>query len=564
MNRKWAAAWSVAGVLMAAQGASAQQATGAWHGTLVTPAGGLRLVVKLAPGAGGGLEGEMLSPDQAAKPVALGEVTAKDGQLSFAVPQIRGRFEGHWDAAKKAWVGEWKQGAALPLTLEAGDLAPGPVIEGLDGDWRGALPIPTGGKLRLVLHVRTGAYGTVANLDSPDQLSYGIGVAGLRHDGATVRFEVPAVRGEWAGSLTPDGKTLDGTWSQLGKSQPLALAQGGPAPVMTRPQTPKPPFPYRALDAKVDSAPGVTLAGTLTLPEGRGPFPAAVMITGSGAQDRDETILGHKPFAVIADALTRRGVAVLRLDDRGVGQSTGEFAKATEADFVTDTEAAVRYLRGRSDIDPRRIGLIGHSEGGLIAPQVANKDPKIAFLVLMAGPGAPMMEVLNAQRLALAPSMGVGVQQAAKMNAALSQVIAEEKSAKSPGEARARVLAVLHQVAPNASDAALETQAQMLTSEWFQGLANYDPGPALRRLHAPVLALIGSNDRQVPADQNIPVLRANLKGNPKATVLELPGLNHLFQTAPTGAVGEYADISETIAPSALKTISDWVVEQTKP
>lgn len=563
MIRGWAAVAVAGSVLMAAGGAIAQEAAGVWHGVLTTPGGALRLVVKLKRAAAGGLEGEMVSPDQTAKAVALGEVKAGDGQLSFAVPQVRGRYEGRWDAAKNAWVGAWSQGVSLPLTLEAGDLPPGPVVQGLDGEWRGALPIPTGGQLRLVLHVRTGAYGTVASLDSPDQLTYGIAVTGLTRDGQSVRFETPAVRGAWTGALTPDGKTLDGTWTQLGKSRPLALALGGPQPAVSRPQTPKPPFPYRAVEVKVASAPGVTLAGTLTLPEGKGPFPAAVMITGSGAQDRDEAILGHKPFAVIADALTRRGVAVLRLDDRGVGQSTGDFVKATETDFAADTEAAVRYLRARGEIDPRRIGLIGHSEGGLIAPMVANQDPRIAFLVLMAGPGAPMIDVLNAQRLALAPAMGVDVKQAAKMNTALSQALAEGKSAGSPDEVRARVAAVLREASPTASDVAIQTQAQMLTSEWFRGLASYDPGPALRRLHAPVLALVGSKDRQVPADQNIPALRANLKDNPKATVLELPGLNHLFQTAPTGAVGEYADISETIAPSALQTIGDWVVEQTR-
>jgi len=552
----------VAVLSLAASAAWAAPAVGAWHGALATPGGTLRVVVKIETAAAG-LTGVMLSPDQTAQPVPLANVAAKGDDLGFDVPAIRGRFEGRWDAAKSAWVGQWSQGLSIPLTLDAGDLPPGPTIAGLDGEWRGAIATPAGGQLRLVLHVRTGAYGTLASVDSPDQLAYAIPATGLARDGDKVRFEIPAVRAAWAGTLSQDGKTLSGEFSQGGQSRPLVLALGSPAEARARPQTPKPPFPYRVEEVSVASAPGVTLAGTLTLPEGRGPFPAVVMITGSGAQDRDETILGHKPFAVIADALTRRGVAVLRLDDRGTANSTGDFAKATEADFVVDTQSAVRFLRGRKDIDPARVGLIGHSEGGLIAPRVAAADPKIAFIVLMAGPGVPLLDVLQAQRLALAPGMGMALKDAEKSNAAMTKAVADIRSSKDHAEATARAVADFKAAAPNAPEAALKAQAEMLASPWFRDLIAYDPAPALRLLRIPVLALVGSHDRQVPPEQNIPALKAALKGDPKATVMELPGLNHLFQTAPTGAAGEYADIEETIAPSALKLIADWVVDQTK-
>ena len=559
MNRLLAA---IAALLFAASAACAQEAAGDWHGTLTTPAGNLRMVLRLKAGPAG-LTGEVLSPDQSAQAIPVADVSAKDGALSFTVPIVHGRFDGKWDAAHKAWVGQWAQGATLPLTLEAGDLPPAPRIAGLDGDWRGNAQSDSGANLRFVLHVRTGPYGTVGTIDVPDQLAYGLPVANLNRDGAKVGFELPLVHGGWSGTLSPDGKTLAGAWTQAGKSRPLTLALGTASGPRARPQTPKPPFPYRTEEVTVASAPGVTLAGTLTLPDGKGPFPAAVMITGSGPQDRDETIFGHKPFAVIADALTRRGVAVLRLDDRGFGKSTGDFAKATEADFVADAEAAVKRLRGRPDIDPAWIGLIGHSEGGLIAPRVADADRRIAFVVLMAGPGVPLLDVLQAQRLALAPGMGIKPEAVAKMNVALTKAVDDMKTAKDDADAKAKVVAELKEAAPGASDATLQAQAMMIASPWFRDLIAYDPAPALRRLRIPVLALVGSHDRQVPPEQNIPALKAALKGDPKATVMELPGLNHLFQTAPTGAAGEYADIEETIAPTALKIIADWVVAETR-
>jgi pimeloyl-ACP methyl ester carboxylesterase len=433
------------------------------------------------------------------------------------------------------------------------------VVKGLDGRWEGAITSPGGAKVRLVLRVDTGPYGTIANLDSPDQLAYGIRLGGLTSSHGVVTFTAAAVHGAYSGVLSPDGKTISGTWTQRGSGRPLAFTRQAAVQPTARPQTPKPPFPYRALEVSVQSTPGVTLAGTLTEPKGEGPFPAALLITGSGPQDRDETILGHKPFAVLADALTRRGIVVLRLDDRGFGKSTGDFATATEADFVADAQAAVRWLRARPEIEPGKVGLIGHSEGGIIAPKVAAKDPKIAFVVMMAGPGAPMSDVMAAQRLALGPSMGMDAKTLEKINAAIARELAGMKGARSSEEAKARALAVLKADFPQLPQASLEAQASQLSSDWFRDLMAYDPAPTLGKLRMPVLAVIGSKDRQVPPDLNLPALRAALKADPKAKVLELPGLNHLFQTAPTGAPGEYADIEETIAPVALKTIGDWVV-----
>jgi pimeloyl-ACP methyl ester carboxylesterase len=310
----------------------------------------------------------------------------------------------------------------------------------------------------------------------------------------------------------------------------------------------------------VDSAPGVKLAGTLSLPQGKGPFPAVVMITGSGAQDRDETILGHKPFAVIADRLTRDGIAVLRVDDRGFAKSTGNFSTATDDDFAIDAAANVAFLRTRPDIDPARIGLIGHSEGGIVAPKVAVKDPKIAFIVLMAGPGVPLSEVLRAQRAQLMPAMGQTTEEIQKSQTLLDHIVLAMRGAKDEGEAKARALQVIK--AEGGDLARSDVQAQMLaarvSSGWMRDLLDYDPRPTLARVKCPILAVNGSKDGQVPPGQNLPAIRQATQGNPDVTIQELPGLNHLFQTAKTGAVGEYADIEETVAPIALDAMSSWI------
>lgn len=334
------------------------------------------------------------------------------------------------------------------------------------------------------------------------------------------------------------------------------MATSGPK----RPQTPKPPFPYRTEEVVVQSAPGVRLAGTLTLPQGKGPFPAAVMITGSGAQDRDETILGHKPFAVIADRLTRDGIAVLRVDDRGFAGSTGDFASATDDDFAVDAASNVAFLRSRPDIDPARIGLIGHSEGGLVAPKVAAKDTKIAFIVLMAGPGVPLSEVLKLQRAKLAPAMGQNPEQIRRLQDLLDHVDAAMRGAKDEAEANSRAVTVIKAEGGDLvrQPGAAESLAAQLSSGWMRDLVDYDPAPTLAKVRCPILALNGSKDGQVPPEQNLPAIRAATRANPDVTIVELPGLNHLFQTANTGAVGEYADIEETIAPIALDTMSAWI------
>jgi pimeloyl-ACP methyl ester carboxylesterase len=550
----------------AAGAAGAQEAAGDWHGVLATPQGELRLGLTIKPKAGGGYEGSVSSPDQGPGERPLDSVTVEDGTLKFAMARVGATYAGQWDPAAKAWVGQFTQGVAIPLTLTAGKPEPLPVVAGLDGDWAASLTLPTGSTQRLVLHVRTGAGGTAATMDLPDQLAYGAPVRPIARVGQKITLEMKATKGIFEGVLSADGKTIEGTWAGQAYTGPLtftarAIQTGGPR----RPQTPKPPFPYRAEEVSVPSAPGVTLAGTLTLPQGKGPFPAVVMITGSGAQDRDENIFGHRPFAVIADRLTRNGVAVLRVDDRGFAKSTGNFAAATDDDFAVDTAAQVAFLRKRADIDPARIGLIGHSEGGLVAPKVAAKDPKVAFIVLMAGPGVPLGEVLRAQRQALGPAMGVSAEQLRRSQALVDHVDAAMRGAKDDADAEARALTVIRAEAGDLAPtpAIQQLAAKQFASGWMRTLTDYDPGPTLAKVKCPILALNGSKDGQVPPDQNLPAIRAATKANRDVTIVELPNLNHLFQTAKTGAVGEYADIEETVAPIALDTMTDWIVKHTR-
>ena len=294
-----------------------------------------------------------------------------------------------------------------------------------------------------------------------------------------------------------------------------------------------------------------------------------VLISGSGPNTRNEPLVGHQVFLVLADYLTRHGIAVLRYDKRGTGASGGDYGKATTLDFAGDAEAAAAYLRSRQEIDPTRVGLIGHSEGGLIAPIVAVKDPKIAFIVLMAGPGVDGVDILMEQGRLISKAMGLTDAQADKGGAVRKQFFDIARTEKDPQVAAAKLKAVADAWA-KANDVepqAIELQASLVNSDWFRFFYDYDPAVTLRQVRGPVLALIGSKDLQVPAAQNLPPIRAALAHDRDAVVEELPDLNHLFQTAKTGSPGEYAQIEETIAPIALETITGWILKhdgQAKP
>jgi pimeloyl-ACP methyl ester carboxylesterase len=348
----------------------------------------------------------------------------------------------------------------------------------------------------------------------------------------------------------------------FGGLAPSARAQPAPgaAAAPQRPQTPRPPFPYKAQDVVIPGAGDARLAGTLTIPAGAGPFPAVLLINGSGPNDRDETILGHKPFLVIADALTRRGVMVLRLDKRGVGASTGGSPDLTTADYAADARAALAWLRRRPEAAAGRLGLLGHSEGAEIAPMLAADDPKVAFLVLLAAPAVPGDQLLLAQSRALLEAQGAPADRVLAAARANRDIYAIAKSDLPEDEAYDQVMARLKEAGAPAT--AVAAMARQGLSPWVRWFLRHDPRPALAKVRCPVLALYGSKDLQVVPVQNVPELRAALKADPQATVTDLPGLNHLFQTADTGSPRDYGQIQETIAPAALALIVDWVVRTT--
>jgi fermentation-respiration switch protein FrsA (DUF1100 family) len=452
----------------------------------------------------------------------------------------------------------WLAGLLLTLSLPAAAQ-----VNSLDGDWDGALPVAGGARLRLGLHVEGHDNSSKAVLTSLDQGNAQIQAA-IARDGDTVTLDFPTVHAGFKGVLSKDGKSLDGAWTQVTVTllNFTRRAEGATAPAARRrPQEPRPPLPYHSEAVTFAGPSGVTLAGTLTTPDGAGPFPAVVLVQGSGPHDRDETLMGHKPFLVLADALTRRGIAVLRADKRGVGKSTGDYAGATSNDFAADTQASIAYLKSLKSIDAKRIGLIGHSEGGLIAPMVAAKDRSVAFIVLLAGPGLKGAEIMRMQRRLIGQAMGATPQALDQSEAMAKKLSDIAVAAKDSDAARIQMMDVLS-AAGVPTERAIATAGQ-LSAPWFRFFLSYDPAPALRQVTCPVLAINGALDLQVPPKEDLAAIKTALASNRDVTVAELPGLNHLFQTAKTGAPSEYGEIEETMSPAALAVIGDWIVQRTR-
>lgn len=442
-------------------------------------------------------------------------------------------------------------GALLAAALWLGAQTPS-----FEGTWAGTIDTGVQGKLRLQLHVTRNADGTLkSTFDSLDQGAASIPVTETAAEGRAFRFRIGSAI-SYTGVLSDDGKEIRGVFKQVAQL-PLVLTKVDKPVALKRPQEPARPYPYKEEEVSFENkaAPGVVLAGTLTTPAGAGPHPAVVLISGSGPQDRDEALMGHRPFLVLADHLTRAGIAVLRYDDRGIAKSKGDFRAATSEDFATDAVAAVAFLKGRPEIDAARIGLAGHSEGGLIAPMVAVRTGGVAFLVLIAGPGVTGEQILYEQGQAILKAQGMpeGVlRQQLEMQKKMFAILRAEKD---PGEAEKQLRALFPPGAPEAGE-----RVKNLTAPWMRFFLFYDPAETLAKVKVPVLAIFGELDLQVLPSQNLPVVAAALEraGNGDYTVAKLPRLNHLFQTAKTGAVSEYGQIEETMSPLALETISGWI------
>lgn len=409
-----------------------------------------------------------------------------------------------------------------------------------DGRWEGTLAAP-----------QQGMSSKVDNLVVKDE---------------QISFALLANKAGFSANWSDADKAWTGTWSQGGQTIPLVLKRTDATALKPRrPQeeaiAERPPAYDSAEVSFANDAARLTLAGTLTVPHGEGPFPAVVLVHGSGPLDRNQEVMDHKLFLVLADHLSRRGIAVLRYDKRGIGKSSGVYDGATSFDFASDAEAAVRYLRSRPEVAGGRVGIVGHSEGGLIAPLVASRDPALGFVVLLAGPGV-RGELLMVEQIALA----------LKANGASDAYIAKERSmamamfaalASEPqlDAARQKVRLVVERArqAGTLPEGMTEHRIKQFSTPWFHAFLRHEPGPVLRALRQPILVLNGELDLQVPAALDLAAMRAALEGNPRAVIKELPKLNHLFQTAKTGAGMEYYSIDETFAPMALDTVSEWIL-----
>jgi pimeloyl-ACP methyl ester carboxylesterase len=434
------------------------------------------------------------------------------------------------------------------------------------GFWSGKLDISST-KLEIIFEVWNDEKGKpVAAMDVPMQGAKDIQCKVITIERDSLVLSVPIIMGSFSGSFVNDS-VIQGEWKQSGMTFPLKLSKTRIETELKRPQTPQKPYPYNEEEVVYENKDaGIKLAGTLTFPKNGENFPAVILITGSGAQDRDETLFEHKPFLVIADFLTRNGIAVLRADDRGVGGSEGKTSEATSKDFADDVMAGIEFLKTRKEINPLKIGLIGHSEGGLIAPMVATKSKDVAFVVLLAGPGIVGEQILYEQGKLINKAAGLSEEQAQqnqKMQEAIFNIVkTETDSAKRIDRLQRTLSNGMYFMLNDEQKATVDNQVKTVNNDWFKFFLQYDPYPALVRLQCPVLALNGEKDLQVPPKENLGAIEKALteSGNKNFKTIELPKLNHLFQTCETGAIDEYIRIEETISPVVLEILKDWVLD----
>jgi pimeloyl-ACP methyl ester carboxylesterase len=442
--------------------------------------------------------------------------------------------------------------------------------QGAEGFWQGSLQAGVF-KLRLLMKISRTADGKLTGtLDSLDQGVNDIPMETVTFKDGALHVEMKRIRATYDGRLNADGTQITGEFDQ-GAKMPLDLTRIAKAEdaALKRPQTPAKPYPYDEVEVTYDNQQDkIKLAATLTLPRGAGPFPAVVLITGSGQQDRNEALLGHQPFLVLADYLTRRGIAVLRADDRGMGGTSKGAASDTSENYMYDALAGVEFLKSRKEINPKQIGLVGHSEGGMIAPMAAAKSADVAFIVLMAGPGIPGDKLLMMQNQLIATAeCNAEVKESMAQSARLFELVKNETDiavAKQKIEAERVKLEEASRKKLEAQLSGAKAQLNGLMTPWFHYFLNYDPRPTLLKVHVPVLAINGSTDTQVPPKEDLEAIDQALKdaGNHDYKIVLLPKLNHLFQTSETGAPSEYGTIEETIAPLALQTMGDWIVAHT--
>jgi hypothetical protein len=544
------------------------QIAGDWQGTLDAGGTQLRLVLHITAAKDGSLTATLDSVDQGANGIPVSAITLKDSNLSLTVDAVHGTYEGTVNKNATEIDGTWSQGMPLELNFKRAAAQPvaapklAPPSE-IDGTWLGTLDAGAL-KLRILFKIVNTQDGLTAQMQSPDQSPVWLSATSVKRSGSSLTIELKGIGVVYDGKIAADLNSIDGTFTQMGSPLPLALkrVKDQAAAEPRRPQNPVKPYPYREEEVTyANKAAGNTLAATLAVPPGKGPFPAVLLITGSGPHDRDESLMGHKPFLVLSDYLTRKKIVVLRADKRGVGKSTGDFAAATIADFAADAEAGVAYLKTRSEVDPHRIGLIGHSEGGVTVPMAAVADTDVAFIVMMAGSGVPGDQIIMEQVRLIEEAGGASKEKVAhdldNEREVLALVEKETDSTILDKKLREKL------AADGMPKAQIGASVKMVMGPWFRDFLTYDPATALRKVACPVLVLNGEKDLQVPPAQNLPAIRKALEegGNKHFEIDEMPGLNHLFQTAKTGAPSEYGEIEETMSPVAMEKIASWILKQ---
>jgi len=436
----------------------------------------------------------------------------------------------------------------------------------ITGSWNALLKVP-GQSLRLVLQVNEKDSSYTATLISLDQSKTGVPVTKFSFENNKLIFNIQNTI-HYEGSLSND--SIIGLFKQYGATIPLVFKKSEVNIYYPkRIQEPKKPYPYYEEDVCFNnpSDPDIHLSGTLTMPNQKGNFPAVILISGSGAQNRNSEAFGHKPFLIIADFLTRNGFAVLRYDDRGTASSTGSHDTCSTYDFSIDAEAAFQYLQRRGEINSKQIGFIGHSEGGMIASLVSARNNDVAFIVLLAAPGIRGDSLMLLQTKLLTSGMDDKEREKAlderrKQDSIILNSIDSKEMVQNLTTFFEEVFDKQTSVSSTQKDKEdfVKVGVKLTTSKFYQYLIKYDPVPIFSQVRCPVLALNGENDMQVPADENLNSIQKILMdaGNKSITIKKLPKLNHLFQTSQTGSISEYSEIEETISLEVLEIISDWL------
>lgn len=543
-----------------------------WEGTLRAGEAELKLTLHVSGEKGGELRAKLDSPEQGVYGMEASPVSGAQNTLHFEIATVGAMFEGKLTADGKTIAGTWNQGGEkFPLSFSrksglAGGRKPADAVSALEGTWQGAFQNGNM-RFRLQLHISHDETKKLnGTLDSLDQGAAGLPMSKISEQNGAVHFEIAMFSGVYEGTLNAARNAMTGKWTRDNDSVALEFKRSDEVLEQRRPQNPAKPYPYKEEEVSFASKGGaVTLAGTLTIPQGAGPFPAALLISGSGPQNRDEYLAGHRPFLVLADYLTRKGIVVLRYDKRGIGKSDGDFATATTEDFAADADSALSYLKTRKEIAPGKTGAIGHSEGALIAPMLGAKG-SVSWIVLMAGPAQTGEKIMLSQSQAIAGAAGMPLAEIAQSLDFDKKAYELVRAEKNPEvlEKKIDAMVVSSGVAEGSKPASVAAQIHMLSSPWFRFFLDYDPVPMLQKVKCPVLALNGEKDLQVSAAENLPVIQKTMEeaGNKNVTTKLLPGLNHLFQNADTGTPTEYGAIEETISPEVLQIIGEWLGKQT--